>query len=225
MTERVRVATFNVKGLREGPAKVANAVRAIDPDLLLVQESGSRRALARLAAAVSMTSAGDPRSPLRRRVKDAVLARPPWRLSSVRLVRFPGGRRWYPRGALVARVERDGGPGLWALSVHLGLRGAERGAQSKALLELVESLDDPAIVVGGDLNATPDMRAAARIATVLGDAWSIAGEGDGATFPARAPAARIDDVFVGPALEVEAAWVHHVIASDHLPVVVELVCP
>ena len=219
----MRVATYNVRGFRGGRDRVAHVVRGLDPDVLLLQETGSRRALRRFAAITRMHVARDPWSPLRRRVKDAVLVRDGATITSAHLVRFAGSRRWYPRGALVARV--GGSLDLWALSVHLGLGGRERVRQVEALLATIATLPEAPIVVGGDLNATPDTRAPARMAAVLRDAWTAAGRGAGATFPAAAPAARIDYLFVGAGLEIRSIRVvsgPEAPASDHLPVVATL---
>ena len=83
---------------------------------------------------------------------------------------------------------------------HFGLDGAERGRQASRVTglvaEVVAGVDD-LVIVGGDLNATPDMPATARISGALRDAWDQAGDGQGWTFPASAPMARIDYVFVG----------------------------
>jgi endonuclease/exonuclease/phosphatase family metal-dependent hydrolase len=46
--------------------------------------------------------------------------------------------------------------------------------------------------------------------------------GDGWTFPAETPAARIDFLFVSPALEPLRAWTVGGAASDHLMVVADL---
>lgn len=222
----MRVTTFNVRGFRDGRDRVVGVVREIEPDLLLLQETGSRRALRRFAIETGMCAVRDPWSPLRRRVKNAVLVRDPWRPAPGRSVRFTRARRWYPRGALVTRVDRDGHAPVWALSTHLGLGGDERGRQADALLGLVASLGGGPVVVGGDLNATPEERVPARIRAALSDAWVDAGEGDGATFPAPAPHARIDYVFVSAALQVRAAYVgtpDSGDASDHLPVTAEVV--
>jgi endonuclease/exonuclease/phosphatase (EEP) superfamily protein YafD len=81
------------------------------------------------------------------------------------------------------------------------------------------------VIVGGDLNATPDMRAVRRISATLTDVWPGAGHGPGPTFPAVAPAARIDYVFVVGHLQVMHARVatdDASNASDHLPVSVDL---
>jgi endonuclease/exonuclease/phosphatase family metal-dependent hydrolase len=220
----VRVVTYNVRGFRDGLGRVAAVVRELAPDVLLLQETGSRRDLRRFAAEVGLRAARDPWSPLRRRVKNAVLLAEPWSLVSFRLERFVHARRWYPRGALVARASA-GSADVWAISIHLGLGGAERARQASRVTELVEELVDGFVIVGGDLNATPEMRATARIAGALRDAWDQAGDGQGWTFPASAPMARIDYVFVGEGGSIVAARVGAEgasRASDHLPVAVDV---
>jgi endonuclease/exonuclease/phosphatase family metal-dependent hydrolase len=220
----MRVVTYNVRAFRDGRQRVASVVKHLQPDVLLLQETGSRGALRRFARDVGMRAARDPWSPLRRRVKNAVLLAEPWRFVSVELVRYGRAKRWYPRGALVARAATDDHT-LCALSIHFGLDGAERGRQAVALEGLVAALDGDVVVAGGDLNATPEMRAPARIAAKLSDAWAEVGTGDGATFPAFAPAARIDYVFVAVGPEITGAVVGGdgaSEASDHLPVAVDL---
>ncbi len=224
MAASLRVVAYNVRGFRAGVARVGEAVRALDADVLLLQETGGRLALRRFARAVGMEAAADPPSPFRRRVEDAVLARGPWRIGARRLERFPGSDPWYPRGALLARLLGPDG-GLWAASVHLGLHPAERRRHAGFLRRVVLALDGP-VVVGGDLNEGPEGRAAALLREVLVDAWEAAGGGPGETFPARAPSARIDHVYVGPGVRVRSARVPDepvfLEASDHRPVVVDL---
>jgi endonuclease/exonuclease/phosphatase family metal-dependent hydrolase len=219
----VRVVTYNVRGFRDGPERVAAVVRGLGPEVLLLQETGSRRGLRRFARHVDMRAAHDPWSPFRRRVKNAVLLGGPWRFTSIELIRFPATTRWYPRGALVARATA-GRDTIVAVSTHFGLGGAERAAQAVALQGVVTDADGAAVIVGGDLNATPDARAVRRIADALRDAWAAAGRGDGPTFPAVAPSARIDYVFVGDGVRVTDARVGASAskASDHLPVAVDL---
>lgn len=220
----VRVVTYNVRGFRDGRARVASVVSGLRPDVLLLQETGPRRDLRWLADRVGMRVAPDPRSPLRRRVKNAVLLSDPWRFASAELIRFPSARRWYPRGALVARAI-CGDHAVWALSAHFGLVGAERGRQAESLVRLVGTLNGGLVIAGGDLNAMPEMAAVAHVASALRDSWSLVGEGDGSTFPAIAPTARIDYVFVGEGGEVVSAAVgaeRASEASDHLPVTVDV---
>jgi endonuclease/exonuclease/phosphatase family metal-dependent hydrolase len=220
----MRAVTYNVRGFRDGRGRVAAVVRELAPDVLLLQESGSRRDLRRFAEDVGMRGGRDPWSPLRRRVKNAVLLGDGWRFSSVELKRFPKSRRWYPRGALIARGA-FGANMICAFSVHFGLEGAERADQAASLADMVAMVGDGLVIVGADLNATPDMRATARITADLRDAWSHGGEGPGSTFPALAPSARIDYLFVGNGAAVVRASVGAEgasEASDHLPVAVDL---
>ncbi len=222
----MRVVTYNVRGFRDGREGVAAVVRDLAPDVLLLQESGARHELRRFASDLGLDVASDPWSPLRRRVKNAVLVADRWRFTSNELVRFARSTRRYPRGALVAGIRNaDTGAGPTVISIHLGLDGDERGRQTDDLVRLVAAFGDAPLVVGGDLNVTPDHRAPSRIASVLRDGWIEAGGGDGATFPARAPSARIDYVFVGGPVAIrtiKTGGVAAAVASDHLPVIVDL---
>ena len=82
-----------------------------------------------------------------------------------------------------------------------------------------------AVVAGGDLNERPDAPAARWIAARLYDVFAEAGEGEGYTFPARRPAARIDYLFVRDGIRPKRAWVPEGSrverASDHRPVIAE----
>src|SRR5437867_1759409 len=136
---RLRVVTYNARGFRDGLDLVADVVTHLAPDVVLLQESGSRRGLRRLGTAAGMEVAGDPWSPLRRRVKNAVLVKPPWRIVQHSLHRFGDSVRFYPRGALIAQVGRAGRR-LWAVSVHLGLRREEQLRHVRELTDLCAGL-------------------------------------------------------------------------------------
>src|SRR2546423_1939470 len=122
---RITVVTYNVRGFRAGVGAVGDVVERLAPDLLLLQETGSRRALRRFVDAIGMSCASDPIAWVRRRAEDAVLVREPWRLSSHRQVRFAGASAMYPRAALVAEVAGPGGR-FSAPSTPLRPGGAER---------------------------------------------------------------------------------------------------
>jgi endonuclease/exonuclease/phosphatase family metal-dependent hydrolase len=224
---RLRIVAYNVRGFRDGPDDVATVVRRLRPDLLLLNESGPRRGLRGLARSAGMEAAADPWSPFRRRVKNAVLVRPPWRVVERRLVRFAGSRRWYPRGALMATIARPGSRAL-AVTVHLGLHPVERRRHAEQLVALLRDARDP-VVIGGDLNERPDGRAVGLIAGRYRDAWSLGDEVAGETFPAADPTARIDYLFVSEGVRVERAMVPPTpdvrTASDHRPVVIEVTLP
>jgi endonuclease/exonuclease/phosphatase family metal-dependent hydrolase len=222
---RLRVVVYNVHGFREGLDLAVGVVRSLEPDLLLLNETGGRRALRRFARALGLEVGRDPRSPFRRRIKNAVLVRPPWRIVQHRLHRFADVRRpLNPRGALVAHVGRSGRR-LWAVSTHLGLHPVERMHAAEELADLARGLDGP-IVIGGDGNETPDGRAMSFLADRFWDAWRAAGDGAGETFPSSDPSARIDYLFVSEEVRVDRAETPGSepvrAASDHLPVVADL---
>ena len=216
-TSVIRIATWNVHGLRGGVDAVAAVVRGEAVDVLLLQESGPRRRLRSLGAAIGMVVCGDPPSFPRRRIQNAVLVRPPRAVRSHGLARFHGGSVLHPRGALVA-VLGD----LVAVSVHLGMAGPERGRHVEELLELLDA--GRPIVVGGDLNALPEDTMPVVIARRYPDAWESARDGldDGSTFPSDGPVARIDYLFADPALRPLRAWTAGGTVSDHLMVLADL---
>jgi endonuclease/exonuclease/phosphatase family metal-dependent hydrolase len=216
------VIVYNVKAFRLGLDRVTDVLRTLGPDLLLLQESGPRRSLRALGSDLEMQVAADPLSPLRRRVKNAVLARPPWRIISHRLYRLEGSERFYPRGAMVAQAGRAGRR-VWAASAHLGLVPVERGRHARDLTGLLEELAGP-IVLGMDLNETPERPSATWFARRYADAWAVAGAGDGPTFPSLDASARIDYLFVSQGVTVEDIHVAELAgaASDHLPIVADL---
>jgi endonuclease/exonuclease/phosphatase family metal-dependent hydrolase len=224
---RVRVLVYNVRGFRDGADRVASVLERFEPDLVLLNESGGRWRLRRFAKRVQMKAVGDPWSPFRRRVKDAVLVRAPWRALERRFRRFEDPARWYPRGTVVVRVARSGYR-VWVAAVHLGLRPAERLRHAEELADLLRGLDGP-VIVGGDLNETPSGRAVSFLTERFWDAWLLGGDVTGETFPADEPTARIDYLFVSEGIRVERAIVPPIaevrVASDHRPVVAELTLP
>lgn len=216
----IRVATWNVHGLRAGVETVAKVVRGERVDVLLLQESGPRRRLRALGATLGMVACGDPPAFPRRRIQNAALVRPPREVRSHRLVRFDTGSPVHPRGALIARLND-----VTTVSVHLGLESAERGRQVTQLLEILRGIDEP-VVIGGDLNARPEDASPARIAASYPDAWTHVDGGEGQdpgwTFPSDMPSARIDLLLASAAIQPLRAWTIGGTASDHLMVVADL---
>lgn len=183
---RLRVVVYNVRGFRDGLDRVVRLTDHFRPDVVLLNETGSRSRLRRFANAADMVVARDPWSPFRRRVKNAVLVRPPWRIVSHRLHRFADvRRRLYPRGALIAQVGRAGFR-LWAVAVHLGLHPMERLRSVQELSDLTRGLTGP-VLIGGDFNETPDGQAVGFLAERHWDAWLLGGDVAGETFPAQDP--------------------------------------
>ena len=216
--------TYNVRGFRDGRDRVARVVSQFEPDVAILNETGGRLALRRFARDVGMELAADPWSPFRRRVKDAVLARPPWHIASSGQRRFATKERLYPRGALVAELRRPGAR-IHAIATHLSLRPGERRRHAEELSDIIRGLHTPAILAG-DLNEFSDGDAVTMLGTRYRDVWLLGGDADGDTFPANAPTSRIDYIFVTEGFRIERAVVpggpDAREASDHRPVVAML---
>ncbi|MEX1047856.1 MAG: endonuclease/exonuclease/phosphatase family protein [Actinomycetota bacterium] len=221
---RVRVLVYNARGFRAGAGDVAKAVADTAPDLALITECGSRRHLRKFARGMDMEYSAGSLFPFARRVRNAILARPPWRVVTHKVHAFERSERFYPRGALVAQVGRAGYR-LSALCVHLGLSSGERDRHAKELGDLTRGLTQP-LVIGGDFNEGTEGRAVSWIGERYWDVWIRAGTDTGETFPSRDPTARIDYLFVSEEVRIESAAVVRSRgvedASDHLPLVADL---
>jgi endonuclease/exonuclease/phosphatase family metal-dependent hydrolase len=216
-SEIIRVATWNVHGLRGDVKEIAGAIHAEGIDILLIQESGPRRRLRALGETLGMFVCADPRAFPRRRIQNAVLVR--GGLATVvhnGLRRFSGGSFLYPRGMLFADVDE-----LSVLSVHLGLSRRERAHHVAQLLEQFEG-STGSFVIGADLNALPEDPTPSALSEQATDCWAAVGDGSGATFPSHEPTARIDYLFAGPAVEPLRASTTGGTVSDHLMVVADL---
>lgn len=216
----VRLMAWNVHGFRGGARRLAEAVAEERPDIVFLNEVDylSLR-LRRFARRLEMRWASG--LSLWRPVPNAVLTRPPWRVVSDRLLRFPREGRTVRRGAMVARVGRAG-MRLTAAAVHLGLSEPERHRHVEALTDTLAGEPAP-VLVGGDLNEVPAGPAAAWLAERYWDAFATVGQSPGFTFPAADPRARIDYLFVSEGVTVERAWVGDQGGSDHLPLFADLV--
>jgi endonuclease/exonuclease/phosphatase family metal-dependent hydrolase len=219
----LRVAAYNVHGFRSGTRVVAEALREHEPDVLLLNEVGYfGLRLWRFRRRMGMERASG--LGLLRPVRNAVLVRRPWRLVGKNVERLPRLAGSVQRGVVFA-LARRAGQRVTLASLHLGLSGRERVAHARQLTDLFAGVPHP-LIAGGDLNEGPQGEAAAWIAERYWDAFARAApEGEaGHTFPAAAPRARIDYVFVSDGLTVERCWIGPVAGatSDHLPVFAEL---
>jgi endonuclease/exonuclease/phosphatase family metal-dependent hydrolase len=134
------------------------------------------------------------------------------------LTRPRGGEQ---RGLLGAAVHMDG-RAVRVFCTHLQHRSrTERLAQATQIAESLVSGAGP-VVVMGDLNARPGEPEIAPLTEVLDDAWAVAGHGDGFTFDAATPHARIDYILTSADLVARSAAVLRTDASDHLAVLADL---
>jgi endonuclease/exonuclease/phosphatase family metal-dependent hydrolase len=215
---RLRLLTYNVHGLRAGARRVAEAIADERPDVILMNECGwLGRRLRRFAEHFGMEATAGVR--LFRPVTNAVLVRPPWRILQSQKREFTRTKRLRRRGVVTARVAHAGFR-FTAASVHLGLSDPERVRHAGELTDFLAGLPPPH-VLGGDFNEGPEGAAAAWISKRLWDAFAVAGDGAGETFPSHSPRARIDYLFVSNGITVERCWVgkasNQLEASDHLP--------
>lgn len=222
----IRVATYNTRDFLDDWRLGARLVRAVDPDVLCLQEVPRRLGggwrTARFARRCEMRWTGSHRGS----GGTTVLTSPRLRVVEARHLRLPV--RWpdRTRGFAVVRAVTPAGGTVTAVSVHLSLRPAERVAHTERVLRALAGSGP--LVLAGDLNETES-----------GSAWRLLDVPDrlrpvappGPTYPARAPRRRLDVVFASPDLVVlphrevavpEGAWAR---ASDHRPAWVDLVVP
>ncbi|MEU4895865.1 endonuclease/exonuclease/phosphatase family protein [Streptomyces sp. NPDC044780] len=242
--ERLRVATFNIHH-GASPAdvldleRVAQVIEALGVDVIGLEEvdrywrrSGFADQPAWLGERLGMRYAFganldlDPEEPgrPRRQYGTAVLSRRPilsWTNTHLPLV--PGHEQ---RGLLRATLDVGGTRVTFAVTHLQHDDGQERERQSARIAELLGPNPGRTVLVG-DLNATSEAPEIRTLTGVLDDVWTKAGTGDGFTYDAADPHARIDYLLashdIGP-LAAEVVTVDPE-ASDHLPVVSDLLMP
>ncbi|EID55186.1 metal-dependent hydrolase [Saccharomonospora xinjiangensis XJ-54] len=156
----------------------------------------------------------------RRQYGTAILSRHPIMESrNIHLPRPQGGEQ---RGLLEAVLLVRGVP-MNFYSTHFQHNSqVERLAQAEAVNDVLDDVERPVVLVG-DLNAVPTTPEIERMTTNLYDTWPVAGEGDGYTYDVATPHARIDYVLASDEVRADSARVIDTDASDHLPVVVDVV--
>jgi endonuclease/exonuclease/phosphatase family metal-dependent hydrolase len=106
--------------------------------------------------------------------------------------------------------------------VHLDYRRDPqvRAMQVADMLQIIGDLKGPTLMFG-DMNAHPDAPELAPLFQKFHDTWP-ASNGPGLTMPAKSPTGKIDFVLMSDGFRVQGARVPQVYASDHFPVVVDL---
>jgi endonuclease/exonuclease/phosphatase family metal-dependent hydrolase len=115
---------------------------------------------------------------------------------------------------------------LRVYDTHLDFRGdpSVRRTQVADMLAIMNREPDAKILTG-DFNAAPDAAELAPLWTEMSDALTRSGSGDASTYPADVPRQRIDYLTTVPGIGVRGAWVPETVASDHRPVVANLLVP
>lgn len=220
---RLRIVSWNIRkavGLdwRRDPHRVLDVLRAMSPDVVLLQEADRRLPPRPPALPLSLVArAGwtaidaDPATPSIGHHGNAILLRPELAALRVAGIELPGLE---PRGALVARLRGRGGE-ITVAGLHLGLRGADRRRQIVRAAEAAARVGGP-VVMGGDLN---EWRAEGdALPRPAGWTWVVAGP----SFHADWPRLSLDRFLCGPGVAVQGSGVLARAlagrASDHLPV-------
>ena len=125
-------------------------------------------------------------------------------------------------GFLDATLDVNGTP-VRVLNVHLDFRRdpAVRRMQVADMLKAMGEVATPTLMFG-DMNARPDAPELEPLFARLRDSWPYS-QGPGLTGPARNPGGKIDYVLMSEDFKAVKTWVPKVYASDHFPVVAELV--
>ncbi|MGE4220171.1 MAG: endonuclease/exonuclease/phosphatase family protein [Alphaproteobacteria bacterium] len=245
----MRILTYNVHSCigtdgRCSPERIVDVIAACEPDVVCLQELDVGRAktggvdqahLIGRGLGMEMHFHAAVRV-MEEQFGDAILTSLPSRL--VRAGPLPGlsgmplGRWGETRGALWADID-TGGAHVQVINTHLGLRPREQMVQMPALagpdwLGHPDCIDP--VLLAGDFNAFPGTRAYRYLASFLDDTQCApAVRQPRATFPGRAPMIRIDHVFSRGPIEVVSAHVVRTrlsrVASDHLPLLVEVRIP
>lgn len=240
----LRLMTYNVHSCggmdgRISPRRIARVIAHEQPDIVALQELdlGHRRSRAEDQAAIiareldmhvvfcpTLTRDAE-------HYGHALLSR--WPIEVVRRAFLPAApKSWWkePRSALWARV-LIGARRINIVTTHLGLGPHERVLQAQALLgpEWLGALPpDEEVILCGDFNAMPGSAPYRIVAGKLRDAQlCCSGHRALRTFSSLQPFARIDHVFVSSGLTPQGVRVPRSeltrVASDHLPLVVDLV--
>jgi endonuclease/exonuclease/phosphatase family metal-dependent hydrolase len=217
----LRVASYNTRDLLDDRSAAARVVRAVDPDVLCLQEV-PRRLLATTRVAAFAAECGM-YWPGRHRGSGGTTV-----LTSLRVQVADAAHRRLPvallertRGYAVSTVMRPGHVPLLVASVHLSLDPEERVRHVRAVLDAL-SVHGP-VLLAGDLNEGPDGAAWRLVETRLRRVSPL-----GPTFPARNPHRVIDAVFASPQVvvlphrPVALDEADLVAGSDHRPVWVDV---
>jgi vancomycin resistance protein VanJ len=232
----LRVMSYNILCGLGGIDKLAQTIREQNPDVLCMQET------------IYWKQEPDPIPPLQELLPGDHMARvaevttfSKYPIVAQRTYNFPAPSS---RAILETVLDVDGKQ-VHVYNVHLGslqtgreawgkkeglaqsIHGsaAQRREQVDLLLNVTQSTLEakrPALIVG-DFNTPPRGRIYHALASRYTDAWSAAGWGTGNSFHRDLPVLRIDHVWMSSHWQARRAWVPESEASDHRPVVTDLV--
>ncbi|WP_427385293.1 endonuclease/exonuclease/phosphatase family protein [Janibacter sp. G56] len=217
----IRIASYNARAFKDDRAALARVVRAIDPDVLCLQEVprgpfvGHR--VAGFAAECDLVWSGR----AGRSGQTTILTSMRVDVLEARHHALKVVSRLDTRGFAVLRVAAPGYRPVNVASVHLSLDEDERERHAHTILETLGDIDQ--IVLAGDLNEKEGGRAWSYLAQPLRVVSPRI-----PTFPARAPRSAIDVVFASPSIrvrphvEIDLPTADLVAATDHRPIWIDI---
>jgi endonuclease/exonuclease/phosphatase family metal-dependent hydrolase len=231
---KLRIATYNIhrcRGLdgRTNPARIAEVIRAIDPDVIALQEVvGAGPASAghaeELGALLGMGWAMAPTRHLRGHLfGNVVLSRLPINHHSQYDLSW---KTCEPRGCQRVDIAVEGGT-LHLYNVHLGTAVFERRYQAQRLLTMLtdKRVGIPKIVLG-DFNEWLRGRATSMLSERLSSVDLRAHLKRRRTYPGVFPVVHLDHIYYDGDVEVTKIELPRtrlaLIASDHLPLVADI---
>lgn len=238
----LRVLTYNIRSGNGELQRTAETIRRLAPDIAALQEvdvnwaerSGfedQARLLGELLgmqvrfAPIYMLPGADSTKPARQ-FGVAVLSRYPivrWTNNTLtRLSTQAQDPKPAPAPGLLEATIDVNGIAVRVFNTHLDYRSDPR-VRKQQVVEMLTYMGDasgPTLVIG-DLNAGPEARELQPLLQRVRDTWQSKAE-PGFTYPADKPAKRIDYVLTSNHFRVRSASVPVTDASDHRPVLVEL---
>lgn len=224
---KLRVVSYNVHALRDDLDALAEVVRELAPDVLVVQE-GPRRfrwraKCAQLARRFDLVYAAGGLPSL----GNLILTNLRVRVHHTWCLQFPLTPGRHMRGAAFATCSVERVP-FTVIGSHLSIDPAERPAQAALLKQKMSGVDTP-VVLAADVNENSGGAAWRTLADGLTDTAEATGCADRSTFSCADPKDRIDALFVDSHIEVrdydvvDTPQVRR--ASDHFPVRADLILP
>ncbi len=254
----IKIATYNIQSGRSGEvkstrdyARTADAIKSLDADIIGVQEVGNHPC----AGCSEFPMSGTPTEYIAERIGynsyfacsavfrgkypygNAIFTRYPIKHARTVIIPDPPERALDPtneyyetRSVLVAEIDVPGG--ITVLVTHFGLMPAEHKSAVKTVLELIDEIKTP-IILMGDLNMTPEHPTLAPIFEALNDI--AGGRGEPYTWPSQqvslssweaavkdikthsAAPRKIDYIFTSSELRATHSEVVKTTASDHFP--------
>ena len=244
--QTIRVMTYNIHSCigmdgKISPERIARVIARYGPDIIALQELDVGRARTGrvdqadlIAKSLQMDYQFFPTVRIRKGLYgNAVLTHFPMRsVRADKLPGLPGMPELEPRGGIWVAIEACKTE-IQFINTHLGLKLKERRVQAEALLDsgwLSHPDCRKPIILCGDFNALPSSKICRGFRTLLLDAQiKLANHRPQKTLFGRFPFARIDHIFIDSSIEVIGIDVPNTeltrVASDHLPLIVEVRIP